>query len=202
MPLPEEMSCCTSSEALRGLLAALEGTEEIMQKLGMVWRRLRLQLEEASLLYSWLTRETGQPPQSMAAVLQRIHDPLTAHLLLERHFMAFGSRKGVLIACGPSFYPVFGLPVRRYRLDLSRPIERATFERLYEINNQQELLRRRRRPLKADTSMRANQSCFRNERFNGVPSVFDSFFFAKGGSACPHRSTALDLSRGVRRRCP
>jgi hypothetical protein len=57
----------------------------------------QLHLEEASMLYEYLARETGYQYHSMIAVLQRMYSPMSAHLLLERHFKGFGTHKRLVI---------------------------------------------------------------------------------------------------------
>lgn len=57
--------------------------------------------------------------------------------------------------------------MRRYLLDLSRRHDRQVLERLYYMQNRDNVLRTTRRPLRPDTSFRANGSNFRNETIDG-----------------------------------
>ena len=153
------------------LVANCTGDPTKMTSFGVSAAKLRL--DEAFSLYNSLMADcTQNKTEILAIILPQLGNPADARMLVSK---ALDGNKTEMLQLrrklGTAVRPVLGIVNGYFVLDLSKSLDRLCLVRLIEISKTRANVRTRTTKIPggrvADLSHRGNNSCFRNEMFNG-----------------------------------
>mmetsp|Transcript_22581 Transcript_22581/g.42113 ORF Transcript_22581/g.42113 Transcript_22581/m.42113 type:complete len:1139 (+) Transcript_22581:708-4124(+) len=159
-------------------LANKLGDVTIMIRYALQHTKLRIQ--EAINFYDVMLLDNGDKTRIMHYLLPRMLLPAEAQQLISHVTLEHpGDIAYLRQSMGNAIRPILGTPCGYYTLDLSKDMDRVCLHRLMEISATANLFKIEEKAniytkgCFCDTSMHGNFSYFRNEMFNGEPTVIN-----------------------------
>ncbi|TMW55576.1 hypothetical protein Poli38472_010458 [Pythium oligandrum] len=161
-----------SQAGVERLIDNISTSKNKSQMLEMAKSGLFFKANEAQLLLDSVC-DVFEITQAVIILLPNMVDPVNAHRLID-HNLNSAQRIRVQHLMGPALQPILGLSTGHYKIDLGNGMDRLTLKKIVENSTRTAFLRKKE-GLK-DTSQHGNYHGFRNETFNGKPTVLEPRF--------------------------